>query len=97
MGVNIETIFDLADDDYDDWLGGSAEYYEEQSKEHFKWLKHISKCNDEKAYYLLNKFKENLFACEFVDDEEAEMLYHTFISWKEQVDNFLADEERKYE
>lgn len=77
-------------DDYFDGL--SMEEYEKQKEEHLKWLEHISKCDDNKAYCLLNKFKDNLFACESVSDEEAEMLYHTFISWKEQVDNFLVEE-----
>ena len=32
-----------------------------------------------KLYSLLTKFKGNLFATEFVDDEEAEILYNTIL------------------
>ena len=80
--------------DIDDYFGGlSEEYYERVREEYFQWLEHVCKCDDKKAYYLLDKFKTNLFSCEFISDKEAEMLYHTFVSWKEQVDNFLAEEE----
>lgn len=35
-----------------------------------------------KAYELLEKYKENLFAVEFVSDEEAKMLYKTILFWR---------------
>lgn len=42
----------------------------------------MKKTDTKKAYELLNKFKENLFAIEFVSDEDAEMLYHTILFWR---------------
>lgn len=78
----------------DDYFGGLTEKeYVEETEKHFEFLDHISKCDDTNAYYLLNKFKDNLFAIEFVNDKEAEMLYHTFLSWKEKSDmyNDLCD------
>ena len=82
--------------DYDDYFGGlTEEEYQEQVKEHYEWLDHICKCDDQKAYRLLDKFKENLFACEFVSDEEAEMLYNTFINWKDRLDNFSVEVEEQ--
>jgi hypothetical protein len=80
--------------DYDDYFGGlTEEEYREEMKEHFAFLDHISKCDDEQAFYLLDKFKENLFATEFVSDEDSEMLYHTIISWKDGYDAYLTEEE----
>ena len=35
-----------------------------------------------RASELLKDFKDNLFASEFVSDEEAEMLYFTILHWK---------------
>lgn len=73
----------------DDYFGGlTEEEYVKETEEHLKFIEHICKCDYEKAYYLLNKFKENLFACEFVSDEEAEMLYHTFLNWKDKTDMY---------
>lgn len=44
--------------------------------------------DDTLANYLLNRFKENLFAVEFVDYEEANILYYTFLKWKEKADMY---------
>ena len=75
--------------DIDNYFGGfTREEYEKETEEHFKYIDHICKCDYEKAYYLLDKFKDNLFAVEFVDDEEAEMLYHTFLNWKDKADMY---------
>ena len=72
---------------FEDYFGGlSEEEYIRQTKEHLDFIRHICMCDDEKAYYLLDKFKESLFSCEFVSDEEANMLYHTFLNWKDKAD-----------
>ena len=42
----------------------------------------MEKINTKRAYELLYKFKDNLFAVEFVSDEEAEMLLNTILFWK---------------
>lgn len=44
--------------------------------------------DDERTYFLLNEFKENLFAGEFVSDEESVMLYHTILNWKDKSDMY---------
>ena len=75
-------------DDYFDAL--TVEEYREEIKKHFDFLDYINKCDDEKAFQLLDKFRENLFAVEFVTDEEAEMLYHTIVSWKNGYDENLT-------
>ena len=75
--------------DTDDYFGGlTKEEAEKETEDHFKFIEHICKCDDEKANYLLDKLKENLFACEFVSDEEAGMLYHTFLNWKDKADMY---------
>lgn len=48
----------------------------------------MKEIDTKKAYELLNKFKDNLFAAEFVTDEEAEMLYHTILFWREYSKKF---------
>ena len=69
--------------DCDDYFGGlTREEYEKETEEHFKFIDHICKCDYDKAFTLINKYKDNLFASEFVSDEEAEMLYHTILNWK---------------
>ena len=73
--------------DCDDYFGGlSSEEYEQQTKEHYEHLKHLSKIDYNKAYQMIDKFKECLFAVEFVSDEEAEMLYNTIVNWKDKSD-----------
>ena len=73
----------------DDYFGGlTREEYKRRSEEHFKYLEHLSRVDYNKGYYLIEKFKENLFATEFVSDEEAEMLYHTIIYWKDKADMY---------
>lgn len=44
--------------------------------------------DNDKAYFLLREYKNNLFAIEFVDDEDAEMLYRTILDWKEKSDMY---------
>lgn len=46
------------------------------------------KINTKRAYELLNEFKDNLFAVEFVSDEEAEMLYHTILFWRSKCEAY---------
>lgn len=75
--------------DYDDYYGGlTREEYEELMEEHFKFIRHICMCDYEKSVLLLDKFKEKLFNSELVSDEEAEMLYHTFLNWKDKTDMY---------
>ena len=40
------------------------------------------KVDVDKASELLKDLKYNLFTPEFVSDEEAEMLYHTILFWR---------------
>ena len=40
------------------------------------------KCNEKVTLELLDKYKENIFATEFVSDEEATILYNTILYWK---------------
>lgn len=49
----------------------------------------------DEAVALLDKFKINLFASEFISDEEAEMLYHTILNWKERADWYDCDNKRR--
>lgn len=42
----------------------------------------MEKINTKRAFELLEKYKCNLFAVEFVSDEEAEMLLNTILFWK---------------
>lgn len=49
----------------------------------------MKEIDTKKTYELLNKFKNNLFAVEFVTDEEAEMLYHTILFWKEHSERYF--------
>lgn len=73
--------------DYDDYFGGlSSKEYEQQTKEHYEYLEHLSKVDYNKAYQIIDKYKENIFSLEFVSDEEAEMLYHTILNWKDKSD-----------
>lgn len=54
----------------------------------------MKKIDIQKAYELLNEFKDNLFACEFVTDEEAEMLYYTVLFWYEYSEKYFDLVER---
>lgn len=73
--------------DCDNYFGElSPEEYEQQTKKHHEYLKHLSKVNYNKAYQIIDKLKEDLFDHGFVSDEEAEMLYHTIINWKDKSD-----------
>lgn len=42
----------------------------------------------DKAFALIDEYKDNLFAIELVSDEEAEMLYHTILNWKEKSEMY---------
>ena len=75
--------------DCDDYFGGlTREEYEKETEEHFKFIDHICKCDYDKAFSLSDNYKDNLFASEFVSDEEAEMLYHTILNWKEKSEMY---------
>ena len=74
--------------DCDDYFGGLTQEYEKETEEHFKFIDHICKCDYDKAFALIDKYKDNLFATEFVSDEEAEMLYHTILNWKEKSEMY---------
>lgn len=70
--------------DCDDYFGGlTEEEYEKETEEHLKYIDHICKCNYEESERLIKKYKENLFSTVFISDEEAEMLYHTILNWRE--------------
>lgn len=75
--------------DYGSSLGGFSE------REFKKQL--LSKSNTQyktcsaKALKLLEKYKENIFATEFVSDEEAEMLYAIIMRWKDNSDMYEAE------
>lgn len=80
---------DDSDNDYDDYFGGlSVEEYKKETEEHMKYIEHICKCDYERAGILLDRFKTNLFACEFISDEDAEMLYHTILNWKDKSEMY---------
>ena len=49
----------------------------------------MKKSNSQTAYELLDKFKENLFAVEFVSDEEAKLLYNTILFWREHCERYF--------
>lgn len=67
--------------DYDDYFGGmTPEKYEKETEERFKYVQHIC------ASHLLDEYKINIFAPEFVSDEESEMLYYTILDWKEKYE-----------
>lgn len=73
----------------DNYFGGlSIEEYERQTEKHFKDLENMSRTNESKSIELFNQYKDNLFACEFVNDAEAEMLYQTILNWKEKADMY---------
>lgn len=75
--------------EFDDYFGGlSREEYEKETEEHFKYIDHICKCNYEESERLIEKYKENLFAIEFTSDEEAEMLYHTILNWRDKAEMY---------
>ena len=75
--------------DCDDYFGElTREEYEKETEEHFKFIDHICKCDYDKAFALIDRYKDNLFATEFVSDEEAEMLYHTILNWKEKSEMY---------
>jgi len=73
----------------DDYFGDfTEEEYVKVTKEYFEYLKQMSKIDYDKSESLINRYKDNLFATEFVSDEEAEILYHTILNWKEKADMY---------
>lgn len=75
--------------EFDDYFGGlSREEYEKEIEEHFKYIDHICKCNHEESERLIEKYKENLFSSAFISDEEAEMLYHTILNWRDKSEMY---------
>ena len=44
--------------------------------------------DNEKTLELLNKFGDNIFAIEFVSDEDAAILLKTILDWKEKADMY---------
>ena len=49
----------------------------------------MKKSNTKKSSELLDKFKLNLFATEFISDEEAEMLFNTIMFWKQHSEAYF--------
>jgi len=83
------TGYILLEKNFDDYFGDFTEKeYVKATEEHFEYLKQMSKINYDKSESLVNRYKDNLFATEFVSDEEAEMLYHTILNWKEKADMY---------
>lgn len=72
-----------------DYFGGlSEDEYTKETEEHFRYIDHICKCNCEQASLLLDKFKEKLFTTELVASNEATMLYHTILLWKDKAEMY---------
>ena len=44
--------------------------------------------HNDMAVGILNKFKENVFATEFVDDDTATILLETILFWKKKADMY---------
>ena len=44
--------------------------------------------HNEMTLEILNKFKDNIFAIEFVDDDTAAILLNTILFWKEKADMY---------
>ena len=74
------------DEDYDDYfLGLTSKEYEQETKEHFDYLKHLSKVDDSAAIALLNRCEDSIFSRCWVTDEQAEILYHTVLYWRDKA------------
>lgn len=75
--------------DYGSSLGGFSEW---NSKKQLlsKSNTHYKTCSA-KSLKLLEKYKENIFATEFISDEEAEMLYEIIMRWKDNSDMYEAE------
>ena len=62
---------------------------------------HIDKptrTNKQRALDLLNNFRKNIFATEFISDEEATLLLRTIFEWKEKAhkyDDFVRKDKQK--
>jgi len=73
----------------DDYFGDfTKEEYVKVTEGYFEYLKQMSKIDYDKSESLINRYKDDLFATEFVSDEEAEILYHTILNWKEKADMY---------
>lgn len=75
--------------DYGSSLGG---FSEREFKEQLlsKSNTHYKTCLA-KSLKLLEKYKENIFATEFISDEEADMLYAIIMRWKDNSDMYEAE------
>lgn len=81
-------------DNYDDYFGGmTEEQYQKETKRHFEFLEHLSKVDDERAFELLKRYEEGLFDGNYLSYEEAEMLYHTILWWKDMCDAYNYEAE----
>lgn len=72
--------------DYGSSLGGFSE--REFEKQLLSKSNSYYKTCSAKSLKLLEKYKENIFATEFISDEEAEMLYEIIMRWKDNSDMY---------
>ena len=72
--------------DYGSSLGGFSE--REFKKQLLSKSNSYYKTCSAKSLKLLEKYKENIFATEFISDEEAEMLYEIIMRWKDNSDMY---------
>lgn len=75
--------------DYGSSLGGFSEM-ELKKQLLSKSNTHYKTCSA-KSLKLLEKYKKNIFAIEFISDEEAEMLYEIIMRWKDNSDMYEAE------
>lgn len=57
-----------------------------------------TRTKEQRALDLLNNFRDNIFAKEFISDEEATLLLRTIFEWKEKAhkyDNFVRKDKQK--
>ena len=88
LNVNFEELehMDLNDEDYDDYfLGLTPKEYEQERNEHFDYLRHLSKVDDSAAIALLNRCEDSIFSRCWVTDEQAKILYHTVLYWRDKA------------
>lgn len=63
-----------------------AKNNKKETEEYFAFENIPCKYDNDKAFCLLDKYKDNLFTAELISDEEAEMLYYTILDWKYKAD-----------
>ena len=86
FSVKVTYMMNINDEDYDDYfLGLTPKEYERERNEHFDYLKHLSKVNDSAAIALLNRCEDSIFSRCWVTDEQAEILYHTVLYWRDKT------------